>query len=92
MVSGLGLTRDVDQIQGIGAAGGGAIPVDGGVGEVERRCMASGASGEDGFTVQGIWGGASADGNVDVVVGAVGGAGTLELEELFGWGGSYRGG
>lgn len=85
------LTVDIDQVQGVGSVGGGA-PVDGAVGEVEGGGAVGGGTGEDGLAVEGVRDDTTADGEVETVVGAVGGAGGLEVEELLGWGGGSRGG
>lgn len=86
------LTIDVDEVQGVGSRGGGRAPVDGAVGEVEGCGAVGGGTGEDGFAVEGVWDDTAADGEVEIVVGAVGGAGGLQVEELVGWGGEGRGG
>lgn len=69
-----------------------SVPVDGAVGEVEGCGAVGGDTGEDGFAVEGVWDDAAADGEVEIVVGAVGGTGGLQVEELVGWSGDSRGG
>lgn len=85
------LTFHVDQVQSPGGLSL-SIQDDGAVDEGEGGGAAGRGTGEDGFAVERVADQAVTDGEEQVVVGAVAGAGGLQVEELCGWGGGHSSG